>query len=962
MLTSLRQRIFHINSNRPDVLRKGRLLQFLVILLIVISVGNIAVDLATQLMIDGKVTNYRPLWMRLPLLLSFSSLLLWLIRWGRIRRAVHLYAGGLNLFLFILLISFDAGQVFFIPYIMMIGIVIIAALDSVQFSVVYMVITGTAVTLYFILSDQYHIVDINAFLLTMLGVCVTFWVTARDLKSLTQASEQLTKDIQSKNNLLQRRARQLQLSAEVSQRTSLSLDLDTLLYNTVYLIRDQFGFYYVSIFLVDENHQHLVLNEATGEVGKQLMGENYQLPVDETSIVGWVATNQQPYISHHVGQDPVFFDEPVLEETASELCLPLITRGKLLGVLDVQSRTTNAFQEENIAILQIMTNQVAVNVDNARLFAATESQLNETKILLDLNTLLTTTLEVGEIYRRSAREFVLKLGVTRCAIANWDHELGVVTTQAEFVHDVKNNLIDEYVTNYQSYRLTDHPTTEQVLKTHSSNLNSMADAKIDAAAKALLEALKQAVCMEIPLVFGVDALGIVRLYRDETQPAFNEREIQLAKAMANLTAIALNNAILTSNTRGQLAQFSSLHRMSVILSQASNLKEIFEGARREILSLVEATGMSISLLTEDGEKLHWIYGYEFGQEVDLSSIPHLPVSEGFSGYVARTREVFYVPKAHELRKDFDSVTVGADLGCWLGLPMIVTNQLIGVLAVENDAEFTKRDIELLKTIAGPLAISIHNFIQLEEIQNALKIQMRQRIQLETAAAVAASATSILDVDDLMQNAVDLIKKRFELYYVGLFLVDDSENAVLRAGTGIAGQRQIAANHRLQIGGKSLIGGATADGKPRIIQDVQLDHEWLENPHLPETRSELALPLRVRGQIIGALTVQSMEPDVFDPDLLKTLQVMSDQLAVAIENARLLSHAEAEARDQQQIRHIISQFHQSTSVHRIVKLGLETISHRLGGTEVQLMLGTKSKDAVMANTAVIPPPTPASPEK
>ncbi|MCA9928703.1 MAG: GAF domain-containing protein [Anaerolineales bacterium] len=806
----------------------------------------------------------------------------------------------------------------------------------------YAAVTGTAVTIFFIISPNYSISDINAFLLTMVGVCFTFWMTARDLKNVTDTSKHLLTEIQTKNTLLQRRARQLQLSAEVSQRSSLSLNLETLLHNTVYLIRDQYGFYYVSIFLLDEHESQLVLREATGEIGKQLKDAVFQLPVDESSIIGWVATNQKPYISHIVGQDPIFYRQPNIDETESELCLPLIARGKLLGVLDVQSRRKNVFQEESIAILQIMANQVAVNLDNANLFAATESQLNETKVLHDLNTLLTTTLEVGEIYRRAAREFVLQLDVTRCAVSSWDKEENSITIQAEFVHDEQNNLIDEYVTRYEKYDLAQHPLSQKVLTSHTYELYQVQAEKIPDADRAFLERLDQVVFLELPLVFGVQALGTVKLFRDKTQPAFAEREIQLAQAMANQTAIALNNAILTSNTRAQLAQFSSLHRMSVILSQAPNLKAIFDGARREILSLVEATGMSISLLTEDGRKLNWIYGYEFGQEVDLSAIPPLSIMEGFSGYVARTREVLYVPQAHEVRNKFESVTVGADMGCWLGLPMIVANKLIGVLAVENDIAFTSRDIDLLKTIAGPLAITIHNLIQFEEIQDALKVQMRQRVQLEAAAEVAAAAASYLDVNELMQNAVNLIKVQFELYYVGLFTVEGTQ-AVLRAGTGIAGQRQIEAQHHLEIGGRSLIGGATADGQARIIQDVQLDQEWYRNPYLPETRSELALPLRVRGQIIGALTVQSVKPNIFNQELLKTLQTMADQLAIAIDNARLLAEAEAEARDQQKIHQVSSQFYQSTDVNRIVQLGLGAISERLGGKGVQLQLGTNRRD-------------------
>ena len=400
--------------------------------------------------------------------------------------------------------------------------------------------------------------------------------------------------------------------------------------------------------------------------------------------------------------------------------------------------------------------------------------------------------------------------------------------------------------------------------------------------------------------------------------------------------------ILTTEAHSRVAQLSALNRISTALSLAPSLKETFDGARREIMSLIDATGISISLLTPAGDKLNWIYGYEDGHEVDLSNIPPLPIDEGFSGHVARTRQPLYIDKqVDEIRQEYQSRVVGANNSSWLGLPMIVANELIGVLAVENDSGFSEREINLLRTIVGPLAIATNNLIQFEAIQAALEAQSRQRVQLQTAAEVAAAATSILDLDELMQGSVNLIKERFDLYYVGLFLVDSATGqAVLRAATGAAGRAQMEAGHRLLVGGRSLIGGASHDGVPRITQDVTLDKEWFPNTHLPQTRSELALPLRVRGQIIGALTVQSVRANVFVPELISALQTMSDQLAIAIQNAQLRSHAEARAERQEELNQISAQLHRSADVNQILAIGLHALSERLAGASVSLTLGRR----------------------
>lgn len=939
-LSQFGRQLLLIKSDEPNINRKGRLLQLLLGITVFISCSHILARLVTQFA-QNQPVNYT-----VYLLSGGATFLLavacWrFIRIGRLRIASHILCGGLAL-VFLTLLAFMPNAPVALAYLTLIPIVAIAVLQTIVVSALYAAVTTTAVFTIFWLTPTFYLGEAFLYLLTVIGVSVTVWSTSRDLRTAIAAANNLAEDIRAKNNLLQHRAHQLQLGAEIGQRTSDSLELDKLLQTAVVQIRDRFGFYHVSIFLSDNRTNTLHLREATGPLGQRLKKENYTLPIDENAIVGWVALHQEPRISPDIQQDPNFLVDPLLPDTKAELCIPLIARGELRGVLDVQSRTVNAFQEEDVSILQIVANQVAINIDNAQLFAQTQSRLNETKTLYDLNTLLTTTLDVGEIYRRASREFATKLNVTRCAIASWEKEDNTVTMQAEFVHNPANKVIDEYVTTYQTYDLTHYPAFAHVLESHQPSLDTLDDPALPRTTQESLAALEQQACLKLPLVYGVEALGIVTLYRDKYKPPFDPGEIQLAQTMANQTAVALNNAILTSNTRGQLAQFSSLHRLSNILSQAPSLQAVFDGARREILGLVEATGMSISLLTEDGNELDWIYGYEYGQKVDLSEIPPLPITEGFSGHVARTRDVFYVQKAQELRDEFDSVTVGADLGYWLGLPMIVANKLIGVLAVENDTAFTDRDIDLLKTIVGPVSIAINNLIQFEEVQQALEIQSRQRIQLKTAAEVAAAATSVLALGELMQNAVNLIKERFALYYVGLFLVDaDGREAVLKAGTGQAGKAQLAEKRALTVGGKSLIGGATADGEPRITQDVTKDEEWLPNPHLPQTRSELALPLRVRNRVIGALTVQSSEPDVFDVDLISTLQTMSDQLAVAIENAQLLSAAETKARDQARLHQISTQFHQSADVKQIVSVGLKAISARLGGADVELVLGTGS---------------------
>ncbi len=165
---------------------------------------------------------------------------------------------------------------------------------------------------------------------------------------------------------------------------------------------------------------------------------------------------------------------------------------------------------------------------------------------------------------------------------------------------------------------------------------------------------------------------------------------------------------------------------------------------------------------------------------------------------------------------------------------------------------------------------------------------RRTIQIQAAAEIARDVATNRRLDELLNNTVNLVRDRFGFYHAGIFLVDiHREFAVLQAATGQAGQDMLTNRHKLRIGETGLVGHVCDEGKPRIALDVGQDAVHFKNPHLPETRSEIALPLISGGQVIGALDVQSREPAAFDNDSILILQVMADQLATAIDSARLL---------------------------------------------------------------------------
>jgi signal transduction histidine kinase len=182
---------------------------------------------------------------------------------------------------------------------------------------------------------------------------------------------------------------------------------------------------------------------------------------------------------------------------------------------------------------------------------------------------------------------------------------------------------------------------------------------------------------------------------------------------------------------------------------------------------------------------------------------------------------------------------------------------------------------------------------LQQNERMFSMLERRHKLLETAARVGQMVTSILEMDELLKHTVNIICSEFSLYYSGIFLVsDDGEWAVLRAGYAAAGRKMMAEKYRLHIDEKSMIGNSIIKQQAQIALDVAGEASRFKNPFLPDTRSEMALPLIVKSRALGSLTVQSDELNAFTEEDITSLQAMADQIAIAINNAQLMSKLEA----------------------------------------------------------------------
>jgi len=224
---------------------------------------------------------------------------------------------------------------------------------------------------------------------------------------------------------------------------------------------------------------------------------------------------------------------------------------------------------------------------------------------------------------------------------------------------------------------------------------------------------------------------------------------------------------------------------------------------------------------------------------------------------------------------------------WIGI--------IGILAVAFVVLYTRQR----KRLQQNLEAAQHAWVQQNEESQAHYVAIEEKLstqardfekrveQLRWAALVARDAAEIRNLDTLMETVVHLISRKFSFYQAGIFLLDDAgEFAVMQAASSAGGQQMLARGHKLRVAAQGIVGYVAARGEARIALDVGADATWFNSPELPETRSEMGLPLKIRDRVIGVLDVQSVEPEAFTEEDIEVLQTMADQLTLAIQTARL----------------------------------------------------------------------------
>ena len=451
----------------------------------------------------------------------------------------------------------------------------------------------------------------------------------------------------------------------------------------------------------------------------------------------------------------------------------------------------------------------------------------------------------------------------------------------------------------------------------------------------------------VPILQKGQLRGLVLIGAREGQ-LLTEEVIDAFARTVRLTANALEVPDSTTETLNerQATEIKALNTLASNTTNVEDLRTFYKLIHDQIRLVIGQFGFVIALYDQRTNSISIPYLYE---DNAFSSIDSFPLGEGLTSILIRTREPLMLVEDTEKR----AIAMGAKITgkpalSWLGVPLLARGEAIGAIIIqdlERENSFDEDDLRFMVSVASQVSGAIYNVILINESKQSA-------LQFETAAEIARDISSSLDLDELLDKAVELIRSRFDFYHAAIFLKDlPGEFVVIREATGEAGAQLKRAGHKLGIGSKSIVGFVAGKGESLIVNDTSRDATYQPHPLLPETRAEASIPLKVGDRIVGVLDVQSKQTYAFSEENLRTLQILADQLAIAVVNTELFAETQEHLAQHRLLHHITTTAASGTTLGEALQSAVNGLQVTLGGDRVAILLADREKKTLEVRAAV-----------
>ncbi len=746
--------------------------------------------------------------------------------------------------------------------------------------------------------------------------------------SFNSMAEELANIYRRMEDQVEQRTRQMVTATEVASLATTSTNLDELLNSTAALITNRFNFHHVAVYLLDEPKETGHLRAATGLEGKNLLKTGHQIKIAPNTIYQWIVKNNKSMSISNTDEDVFNLGYESLADVLSKAAFPISIGSDVFGFIDVQSVAVDTFSLSAMEVLQTLANQLATAIQNYRLLEGSEIDLQQVSKLYHASQRVAQASTYGEILHATIQG--LQQTSFYSAIYLPEDNVLKLLQPAENKPFYADRLPPVIPISNSTAKMFFEIESPLIIRNLVKPSISIRPELLDPARD--LNAQETAL---IPIMVGDELEAIIILASRETGK-ITQNSLSPILSFVNLVTTGIEKVQAFQHTRQSLRNLEILNTFSNQISMETDPDKLYYLLHEQIKEIVGDVDFYVALY--DSQTNHIEIPYLFEGEEKLSIDP-FPLGEGLTSIVVRTRQpLMLVENAEERAKALGAKIVGTPARSWLGVPLIVAGEIIGIVSiqdVETEHRFTEEDLALLVTLSPPIAAAIHSAQLLAESQ-------QRAYQLQTVAEISQETSATLDLAELLKHAVQLVQDRFNFYHASVFLIDPSgEYAVIQESTGEAGHQMKKEGHKLKIGSQSIIGNVTANRKPLVVNDVTQVPTHKFNPLLPDTRAELGIPIMIGGRVLGALDVQSTVPYAFSQDDVDILQILADQLAVAITNANLFTETQEHLAQHRLIHHVTSVAASSTNIEDALSSAVQGLRVTLGDFVSILLVDKKN---------------------
>jgi PAS domain S-box-containing protein len=643
----------------------------------------------------------------------------------------------------------------------------------------------------------------------------------------------------------QRTARQMAALAEVGQDVSASLDFQTVMERIANHAKELLNGISSAVYLPEADGKVFRAIVALGADAEEI--KNDAIMIGE-GILGRVAKSSKGEIVNDAMRDEHALTIQGTRQLPDEHLMgtPLLSGDRVTGMMAVwRTGAGLEFTHSELDFLNGLARQAAIAVENARLFEATR--------------------ESQQLAARSEGELRALFSAMNDVI---------------IVYDKEGTYIRIAPTNPSRLFL---PSQEMLGK-------RVVDVLPDATAQLIMTAIAQ-------------ALATNQTVRLEYKLNVEQHEYWFEGNVSKLSEeqVFLVARDITERKYNELLQVAITQITEAALS-APDITSLFKIIHESVNTLMPARNFYVAIYDEPTGIISFPYHVD---EYD-DSFPMLRAGHGLTSYVLRTgKPILITPEIlDDLEQSGEVAAEGMRSVDWMGVPLRSGQQRIGVMAVQTydpKTRLSPKNLETLNLLASQTAVAIER----KRAEDALR---RRNVYLAAASEIGRLVTSTLDLNTIFTRTVNLVRDRFGFYHAAIFVIEETGfSAVLREATGEAGQEMKARQHSLQVNESSIVGKAAQTGTVVVVNNTALDSIYRPNPQLPATRAETAIPLHVGVRIIGALDIQSQEVDAFTPDDLSVLQILADQVAIAIDNARSFELSQQAVKEMRELDRMKSMF-------------------------------------------------------